>query len=194
MANSEADAKAQAGLSGYKGRMLNHIETVYRPGERHLAVKLFKAIGCEVSEFGEYLRIQIAPGEKDPLNNVLYASEVTPEQWQFEQRLQAALAGESPLAVAHDGYDGRFRRQPQRTAHFGIRFPSYAKLEAALSDLENNLDPELKGRLEVAAVFRPGDPGSYGKIMQAFLKTDIVAAGIVTLGQHIELQAQPLED
>jgi hypothetical protein len=195
MKNSNVNAKSETDLSSYKGRMLNHIEMVYRPGERHLAAKLFRTIGCDVREQGDFLRILIAPGNDDPLNNVLYASEVTPEQWQFEQRLQAALKGESEAATAYAGYDARFRREPQRTAHFGIRYPSHAKLEATLKHLESELsDTDLKGRAEVAAVFRPGDPGSYGHIMQAFLKTDILAAGIITLGQHIELQAQSIED
>jgi len=42
----------------------------------------------------------------------------------------------------------------------------------------------------VSGVFRPGGHGCLASnLVQAFLKTDICAAGIVTLGQHIELQA-----
>src|ERR1700680_4518814 len=145
MENPVVNAESQADLSSYKGRMLTHIEMVYRPGERHLVKKLFSAIGCDVREQGDYLRILIAPGSEDPLNNVLYASEVTPEQWQFEQRLQFALKGESEAAAAYAVYDAKFRREPQRTAHFGIRYPSHAKLEATLRHLEGVLaEADLK--------------------------------------------------
>ena len=35
------------------------------------------------------------------------------------------------------------------------------------------------------------DPGSYTDlVMQAFIKTDIAASGLLAFGQHIELQAQ----
>jgi hypothetical protein len=156
MKNPGVNAKSEADLSSYKGRMLNHIEMVYRPGERHLVAKLFRAIGCDVREQGTFLRILIAPGNEDPLNNVLYASEVTPEQWQFEQQLQAALKGESETATAYAVYDARFRREPQRTAHFGIRYPSHAKLEATLKHLESELsDTDLRGRPRSPRCFVP---------------------------------------
>jgi hypothetical protein len=40
-------------------------------------------------------------------------------------------------------------------------------------------------------VFRPGDPGSYTDMMtQAFVRTDVIASGLLAFGQHIELQWQ----
>ncbi len=42
---------------------------------------------------------------------------------------------------------------------------------------------DLAGRVRVAGVFRPGDPGAVAETMvQAFVWTDIVAAGLLTLG------------
>ena len=50
-------------------------------------------------------------------------------------------------------------------------------------------DPDLKGRVEVVAVFHPGDPGALADfIVQAFVHTDVVSAGSLALGQNIELQ------
>lgn len=50
-------------------------------------------------------------------------------------------------------------------------------------------DPELAGRIQLSAVFAPGDPGSLTDTMiQAFVHTDVVAAGLLVLGQHFELQ------
>jgi hypothetical protein len=188
---ADVDQQAQ-GLSNYKGRLLNHVEMVYRPGERHLVNKLFTALGCQVIDSGAtHLYIAVAAPEKYGLNNALYASEVTSEQWALEEQLQKALQAESPLAAAYAGYDDKFRRHPQLTSHFGIRYPSFDKLEETLAHLENDLDPELVGRVQVKGVFRPGAPGSYTDlVMQAFIKTDIAASGLITFGQHIELQAQ----
>ena len=126
---ADVDQQAQ-GLSNYKGRLLNHVEMVYRPGERHLVTKLFTALGCQVIDSGAtHLYIAVATPEKYGLNNALYASEVTREQWALEEQLQKALQAESPLAAAYAGYDDKFRRHPQLTSHFGIRYPSFDKLE-----------------------------------------------------------------
>jgi hypothetical protein len=188
---ADLDEQAQ-GFLKYKGRLLNHLEMVYRPGERHLVTKLFTALGCTVTDTGSTYLV-IAVGATDPymLNNTMYASEVTGEQWRLEQQLQKALEGESPLAAAYAGYDDKFRRDPQLTSHFGLRFPSFEKLEETLQHLQNDLDPELVGRVAIKGIFRPGEPGSLADfIMQAFIKTDIAASGLITFGQHIELQAQ----
>jgi hypothetical protein len=40
-------------------------------------------------------------------------------------------------------------------------------------------------------VFRPGDPGSVDpRVIQAFLRTDIVSTSLLTAGQQIELQVR----
>lgn len=188
-----ANPNQQAGeVLNYKGRLLNHLEMVYRPGERHLVTKLFTALGCTVIDTGgTHLGISVNPTEEFPRNNALYASEVTPEQWALEQLLQKALEGGSALSAAYAGYEEKFRRHPQMTSHFGIRFPSFDAVEQVVSDLQDNLDAELRGRLQLKGIFRPGGPGSYSdSVMQAFIKTDIAASGLITFGQHIELQAQ----
>ena len=80
-------------LVDHAGRMVNHLATFYQPGEQHLAVKVYQALGCRVSDttFGEGnqgLVIHVEPDEDDLVNNVIYAAEVTPVQWQFEKELQ----------------------------------------------------------------------------------------------------------
>jgi hypothetical protein len=128
------------------------------------------------------------------LNNILFATEATPEQWRFEQELQRALTDYLPLAQAYAAFAQKFRTHPQRGPHFGIRYSSFAKLEATLSHLETELDPELKTRVQVVGVFRPNNPGSpTEQVMQAFLETDVVTTGSLSIAQHIELQAQRLE-
>ena len=175
-------------------RALNHVELVYRPGERALAAKVFELLGCRPSDTGgTYLTSFIEPAEGDFCNNAVYASEVTPEQWRLECALSDALATPGPVAEAAQGYLDRFRDEPQRSTHFGIRVPDrerYDEIIAGLRDAGEH-DPDLKGRVRVSAVFAPGDPGSLTDIMiQAFVHTDVVAAGLLTLGQHFELQYQ----
>ena len=49
--------------------------------------------------------------------------------------------------------------------------------------------PELDGRVTVSGVFFPGDPGAYtDRMAQAFVWTDVIASGLLTIGQHVELQ------
>ncbi len=172
-------------------RLLNHVEMVYRPGERQLVEKVFRVLGCKVVDSGgTYLSIQVDSDSDDAGNNVFYASEVTGEQWRFEQLLQQGLRGEGDLAAGYRGYDELLERTPQRATHFGIRLGSPQELDGTVERVQALNDPELAGRLKVSAVFRPGEYGSLtDKLVQAFIKTDVCAAGLVSLGQHIELQA-----
>lgn len=174
-------------------RALNHVELVYAPGERALARTLFELLGCSVNDSGgPFLSARIADGQTDLTNNAMYASEVTPEQWTLEQALRDALAG-GVLAGPAEGYLANLRAHPQRSCHFGIRYPTTDDLDATLDRIDRveALAPDLAGRVTVSGVFRPGDPGSYTDTMtQAFVRTDVVASGLLAFGQHIELQWQ----
>ncbi len=177
-------------MASPEARLHNHTELVYRPGERALACRVFEALGCRVVETGgPYLLVLVEPAEKGPYDNVLYASEVTPEQWALEQALSVELAKSGALGDSFRAHRARLQREPQSSTHFGIRFPSPAALDATLEQLEK-ASTELGGRLSLSGVFRPGDPGNLDPtLIQAFVRTDVVAAGLVTLGQHFELQA-----
>jgi hypothetical protein len=174
-------------------RALNHVELVYAPGDRARARALFELLGFEVRDSGgPFLTGMIATGQQDFANNALYASEVTPEQWALEEALRAALA-DGPLTGPASGYLRDLAAHPQRSCHFGIRYPSAEDLDAALDRIAGVADhaPDLAGRVTVSGVFRPGDPGSYTDMMtQAFVRTDVVASGLLAFGQHIELQWQ----
>ena len=82
--------------------------------------------------------------------------------------------------------------QPESVSHFGIRYTSFAKLKRALTQLDERLDPELHGRLKVVQVSNLPAGTSFltEDVMSAFVVTDVIAAGLLTLGQTIELQAQ----
>jgi len=161
-------------------RPLNHAEIVYRPGERLLARRAFEAMGCKVSDSGS---VWISADE------VFLLSEVTEEQWEFEQWLAEQLAATSDATRSPFIADMGVR--PQRYSHLGIGRETLAEWEAAVERIQHlpETDEELAGRLHVAAVFRPGDAGSYGDdLVQAFVRTDIFSIGALALGQTIELQ------
>jgi hypothetical protein len=179
-------------VSDTAARQLNHVELVYRPGERALAARLFELLGFRVIDSGgTFLSAFIDAQTRDLLNNALYASEVTPEQWELDRALLAQTREDGEVGMAARGYLDRVAHEPQRSFHFGIRYPTLEQLEATLAavDAAGRDDAELAGRVAVSGVFRPGDPGSYTDIMvQAFVKTDVVAAGLLAFGQHLELQ------
>jgi hypothetical protein len=172
----------------------NHVEMVHRPGEAHLAGKLLTLLGYEPmvspTPFAG-VRWQFSP------DKVLWVSEVTPEQWAFEEWLQARLA-DSGTAESRAFVEAA-KTKPQKFAHFGVGFSTLTDWEAVVARLRKAAaeDPEFAGRISVPLVSRPGDVGSVahdsgGKIgrtlYQAFLRTDVISSGILTLGQAIEIQ------
>jgi hypothetical protein len=174
-------------------RQLNHVELVYRVGERPLAKGFFELLGCIVADRGgTFFTAFVDPTINDFLNNCLYASEVTPEQSALEAALEQAIRGGAMEGPARR-YLESLTREPQRSFHFGVRYRALGDLEAAVERVgaAGMNDPELAGRVAVSEVFRPGDAGSYSDAMvQAFVRTDVVASGLLALGQHVELQWQ----
>lgn len=171
------------------GRQLTHAEFVYRPGERHLAAAFFEVLGCRASDRGgEFFSSFVDPGRADYARNVFYASEVTPEQWRLEQSIQA---DDGPVGSGRAAYVDRLRREPQRSFHLGFEVPTEADLNRILDAVRTASveHPLLAGRVAVAGVYRPGDPGALApNMVQAFIWTDVVAAGLLSLGQHVEVQ------
>ena len=116
------------------GHRLNHVEMVYRPGERALAGRVFELLGMRVLDRGgTWMTALVDPDVADFSNNACYASEVTPEQWALEQTLAAAIATRRRRSRQPPrGYLERLRTEPQRSFHFGIRFHSRDDYDATL--------------------------------------------------------------
>jgi hypothetical protein len=171
---------------------LNHVEMVYRPGERELATRVFELLGMRVVDNGgEWLFALIDPSVGDASNNACYASQVTPEQWTLEQTLTSAMAsGDSEVGTAAQAYADRVRAEPQHSFHFGIRYLEREDFDATLDRFRAAAtDPDLAGRAALLGIYDPSEPGAYAPGMfQAFVRTDVVAGGLLTLGQLIELQ------
>lgn len=178
-----------AGAIDRPARRLTHAEFVYRPGERHLAAAFFELLGCRPADRGgEFLTSFVDPAVADFSTNAFYASEVTAEQWQLERALAEDRGG---VDAARTAYLDRLRREPQRSFHIGFKVPTEAELDATVERVRAAADhhPDLAGRVAVARVFRPGEPGALApNMVQAFIWTDVVAAGLLTLGQHVEVQ------
>jgi len=182
-------------------RVLSHSEMVYAPGERALARDLFRAIGCRVldpqtdecpPELGPaaapYLVIFVDPAGTDLFDNVLYASEVPPEQWAFEQVLRGEMRRGGELARTWNAFAESYRRFPQGLTHLGIGVTE-PQLERAVATIANT--PELAKRVDVTGPYRPGGPGAVDpRVIQAFLRTDIVSGNLLCAGQQIELQVR----
>jgi hypothetical protein len=185
-------------------RQLNHVEMVYRPGERMLAARVFELLGLRVVDPGGRWPFALGdPALADFSNNACYASEVTPEQWALEQALEAAIGTQGDVRVAGDAaadaggvgstaraYLDRMRVEPQRTFHVGIRIFGREDFDATLNRMRAAAtDPDLAGRITVIGVFYPDEPDALApNMIQAFVRTDVVAAGLLAFGQHVELQ------
>lgn len=166
-------------------RTITHVEFLYGAGERELAKEVFTVLGCRVrDQGGAFFTAFVEPSENDSANNVFYASEATDEQQEFERRLRAT-AGDASTAFAHAR-----RAIPQRAFHCGFRVPDEAALDALLERVRTAAaSGPLAGRIDVAGVYRPGQPGAIApNMVQAFIWTDVIATGLLTLGQIIEAQ------
>ena len=135
-----------------------------------------------------YLVIFVDPAATDLFDNVLYASEVPREQWAFEQALRRELRSGGEIAQGLAAYAESFRKFPQGFTHLGLGV-SEPQLERALKTIRET--PALASRVDVVGPYRPGEPGAVDpRVIQAFLRTDIVSASLLCAGQHIELQVR----
>jgi hypothetical protein len=183
-------------------RMLNHLELVYAPGERALARALLEGLGLRVLDprtdpitdnlgpaAAPYLIVYVDPRSTDVFDNVIYASEVRPEQWSFERALRERIAGDAELGALHRGLAEAYAGLPQAMTHIGIAYPSAAEVAAALSRLRDA--PELEGRVTLSDVFVPGGSGSVDdRVVQGFVYTDVISTGLLLGGQQLELQVR----
>jgi hypothetical protein len=171
------------------GRHLNHLEFVYRPGERSLVSDLFDLLGIESGE-DMFVVATIDPATANSVDNILAGSEAFAEQLEFDTALADALSTE-PLASAYAAFRERLRVAPQWGTHSGIRFDSLIEWQETVDRVEavDTIAPNLAGRLRLEGVIPPGHPASVSRFVhQAFLWTDVIAGGSLALGQQLELQ------
>ena len=183
-------------IADYRGTLLNHVETLYRPGERELAIELAEALGCVVTDTGfkgdgvdTFLAAHPNPEDQDMQNNAFYMSQIRPEQLALEERLKQIGEQDQVLAAALEAYRGAARSKPFGVPHFALRYMSREAVAATEARIRATLMPKLKDRLHLR-VFYPGDAdAAVGKSVQGFLYQDVVVSGSFLMGQIIELQS-----
>jgi hypothetical protein len=181
-------------ISDYQGGFLNHMEGIYRPEDRALAIELAQGLGLAVSEiqFTANSRplIAVHPNahDRDPTNNVFYLYEMPEVQRRVVDLLKRRLAADPELREAMDTYRGAAQKSPPIMPHFGLRYASVQALEAVMDKLAHGLSPELKARVSVWEV-PPYEPvRGLPDIRQIFVRTDVFFVGAAPFDQAIELQ------
>jgi hypothetical protein len=176
-------------------RYLSHTELVHRPGERQLAHDFLALLGIDLEDAmgGRFMMAVIDKDSYVPqdFENFFGGSQVHAEQWAFEEALIAAIGEGGELGRRFAAYQDRLDRDPTSGMHIGIHYPEIAAWEATVARLQNLEQefPHLSGRLRIASLTRPGDPGSFPPLYQCFVWTDIISAGSLAIGQRWELSA-----
>ncbi|MDG2002777.1 MAG: hypothetical protein P8J20_05535 [Novosphingobium sp.] len=186
-------------IADYTGKLLNHVEALYRPGERQLAIDLAEALGCAVSDTGftgggeeSFLGIHPNPDDQNVQNNVFYISPMRPEQLALEDQLQQFLNSDTALQQNLEAYREAARTMPFGVSHFSLRYHSGRAVQDVADRVRQSLGERLGDRLHVR-VFQQGDPdGAGGELAQGFVYQDVIVSGSFLHGQLIELQSQPV--
>jgi hypothetical protein len=173
---------------------LNHAEMVHLPGpgQHDAARAFFEVIGFSVADFGPWLRVLIDPTKPDGGDTVMYANEVTAAQQKFEVLLQGAIGRDPELASAMEHWNEVRLSHPQFGFHIGASIATREDWEARIERVREarRSHPLLAGKIDVL-VLEPGHPAALGPVPQAFVHTDIVASGLLSLGLIFELQLRP---
>ena len=185
-------------IADYTGNLLNHVETLYRPGEREIAIRLVEALGCAITDTGfkgdgeeTFLAVHPNPDDRNVQNNAFYMSPMRPEQQAVEEHLRRISEGDLELRSKLMAYRSTARAVPFGISHFALRYPSSEAVQRAADTLGAALGQSLGDRLHVR-IFRPGDADAAGNsVVQGFVYQDVIVSGSFLYGQLIELQSQP---
>lgn len=183
-------------IADYEGNLLNHIEALYRPGERDIAIRLAEALGCAISDTGfkgdgveTFLAVHPNPEDRNMENNAFYMSPMRPEQQAMEARLKRLSEDDVELAATLADYRTVARTMPFGVPHFALRYPSadaVREVAEALTPLASILGDRLNVR-----IFWPSDAdAAVGRLVQGFVYQDVIVSGSFLYGQLIELQSQ----
>jgi hypothetical protein len=187
-------------IGAYEGVLINHLEMLYRPGERNLAMEFCRLLGWDVTETSQpsetgstYIIVRPEPRDTNYVNNVFYLSEVRPAQVELEGELEKLRSKESGLDRALGEYVDKARTKPHGIPHCGIRYRSFSEVEEIVDRVRSEISSPgslLGHRLSVDAI-GPDDPRSLnGDLLQAFVYTDLMCSGLFLVGQLFELQGQ----
>jgi hypothetical protein len=189
---------AMDGIAAYRGALLSHVETLYRPGERELAIELVEALGCSVTDTGfmgdgvdTFLAVHPNPNDPDPQNNVFYMSQVRPEQLAVEDHLKQLGKTDAGFAAQLSAYRNAARTKPFGVPHFALRLQSTDAIRRAETRIKEEASEALRERVHLRVFYPLDADAAVGTVVQGFLYQDVVVSGSFLMGQLIELQAQP---
>lgn len=181
-------------ISEYKGKLLNHLEGLYRPGEHDLVVELLEALDMAAVDIvfaeGTSPLISVHPNgeDRDATQNVMFLTEMSPAHAELEKLLETRVAADPELGAAVKTYKDKARTRPSGIPHFGVRYPSTEAFEPVLDKLRNGLSPALKERVTVTEMPPYKVMAGLPEIRQVFLYQDVFVSGFSAFGQLIELQ------
>ena len=186
-------------IGDYRGTLLNHVETLYRPGERELAIELVEALGCVVTDTGfkgdgadTFLAVHPNPDDQDPQNNAFYMSQIRPEQLAVEERLRQFAQQDQAFAAQLEGYRNAARSKPFGVPHFALRYQAGELVQQAETRINAGLKQKLGDRIHLRVFYPEDSDAAVGNSIQGFLYQDVIVSGSFLMGQIIELQAPPL--
>jgi hypothetical protein len=181
-------------ISDYAGAFYNHMEGIFRPEDRELALELAEALGLTVQEirFTATSRpiIALHPNgeDKDPTNNVFFLFPMPEGQQKVLDLMKAKIAADPELDAAISEFREAAHRMPPMMPHFGLRYRSSAELKAVTDRIGNGLSPALKARVGLFEVPHYDPVGGLPDIRQVFVTTDVFTIGTAGFEQAIELQ------
>jgi len=181
-------------ISEYQGTFLNHMEGIYRPEDRDLAVELVEALGLVAEEIRftansrPLLAVHPNAGDKDPTNNVFFLYEMPDTQRKAIDLMRKRITEDQELRDAMEAYREQGRKMPPIMPHFGLRYGSADELQSVTNRLSSKLSPALKERVSLFEVpaYEPID--GLPDIRQVFVVTDVLSVGAAGFDQAIELQ------
>lgn len=181
-------------MSQYEGNFLNHMEGIYRPEDRHLAVELAEALGLVATDiqFTEnskpILAVHPNANDKDPTNNIFFLFEMPEGQRKVVDLMAEKVAADPELRAAVDDYRAAAQQMPAIMPHFGLRYGSAAELQQVMDRIENQLSPALKERVGLFEMPAYAPIDGLPDIRQVFVRTDVFSVGAIGFEQAIELQ------
>lgn len=181
-------------IADYRGCFFNHMEGIYRPEERALAIELVEALGMVASEirFTAKSRPIIAAhpnaDDRDPTSNVIFLYEMPDKQRKVLDLMEQKIASDPELQGAVSEYRAAVEAMPPIMPHFGLRYGSPEALQAVMDKLEHGLSPELKARVSLYEVPPYAPIEGLPDIRQVFVRTDVLSVGAGSSEQAIELQ------
>lgn len=195
---------------------IGHLALHYRPGDEDPARQLLTLLGCQLVQNGpapgtDGFSTVVVDGEDwNYIDNVMYLSRISDAQLALETAITENLGDgtdhEDPRLSAYRELRAEW---PESLAHVGIRYSSLDALETAVKAVEvaaapdgelsgrvsitkfrarTGLDPAIDERMKESSIFTDDDrPAFVDYGVQCFVKTDLFAAGLLALGQTVEL-------